>query len=645
MTAKLSDKTKRVLGEFLTTENDSFKDMDLYINRDTKQLTQKALDIIEASPTLVSLLNAYSGKYKWGDPNEFGGGGGYQFKNNEMTIGYKRDDGVDYHTFVDVLIIIGHEAAHASGKYQHRRSEEKEYDFADSREYSESYLRGEGEANYYEYKIVKEMEENGIVNEYQVLDGNEFKTEVGKINWDNHSRYRNVWSNAPQTKYMTHFGSTKYNKKESYTKEMSKIIERHSEKEILNNENDVLLKIGYMIGDLVPNPITMKDASSQDVKLGFTYADSNKIRFLHKKSDLYDDYYEVMKHAPYILDSSNAKKNSDKKIKNYHLNFYQMKSLVNNSYGYNDKGEQTHSGMFGEKQNDTIFNNINGTPLVEFSEKYDSIYNNNNILTNQNNETAFDLMYGGAGNDTLMGGNKKDIVLGGSDDDHLYGKGGADIIGGNKGNDHLYAAEDEKGMYKSAGGEELPDADKNILVGGEGNDHLYGGTGEDDLFGDERLPEGEELKKESYKSADDDYLQGNAGNDNMYGGKGHDTYVIEDKDTIYDVNGGGEIWFVKESGKNISKEKIYGYQAKNFIFDENNKNEEAWISADDGGNADNMLVAKRVFDDLVIKSKIRENDTAIIKDYFDNYSDGKLGITLGKKKEPPPAIRRNHMGL
>jgi len=49
-----------------------------------------------------------------------------------------------------------------------------------------------------------------------------------------------------------------------------------------------------------------------------------------------------------------------------------------------------------------------------------------------------------------------------------------------------------------------------------------------------------------------------------------------------------------------------------------------------------MLVAKRVFDDLVIKSKIRENDTAIIKDYFDNYSDGKLGITLGKKKEPPP---------
>jgi len=57
--------------------------------------------------------------------------------------------------------------------------------------------------------------------------------------------------------------------------------------------------------------------------------------------------------------------------------------------------------------------------------------------------------------------------------------------------------------------------------------------GEDELFGDERLPEGEELKRESYESAGDDYLQGNAGNDNMYGGKGHDTYVVEDKDTIY----------------------------------------------------------------------------------------------------------------
>lgn len=56
MTTKLSDKAKKDIGEFLVgdvrdkSSNPSFKDMDLYVNRDTKQLTQKALDIIEASP-------------------------------------------------------------------------------------------------------------------------------------------------------------------------------------------------------------------------------------------------------------------------------------------------------------------------------------------------------------------------------------------------------------------------------------------------------------------------------------------------------------------------------------------------------------------------------------------------------------------
>lgn len=618
MTTKLSDKTKRDLGKFFTTENDSFKDMDLYVNRDTKQLTQKALDIIEASPTLVSLLNDYPGTYEWGDPNEFGGGGGYNFEEKTMTIGRKKNDGVDYHTFVDVLIIIGHEAAHANGKYQHRRSEEKEYDFTDSREYSESYLRGEGEANYYEYKIINEFNSHNILNEYHEFDQNgSLVIREKKVSWEDQNLNRKVWIPEPYINSISSFGEDGLGEDYNYTQIMKDLIITGEN----GNKKDMFDKIGNIIGNVITIPRNI-----QGRELGFTYGDLNRIRFLHKKSSLYDDYYETVGSAPYLLEDTNAD-SSNKKVTSYYLKFTQLKTLISNSYGYDKNGNPIHTGMFGEGKNDIIFNDTNGTQLT-------SLFND-----------AFDLMYGGAGNDTLMGGNKKDIVLGGSDDDHLYGKGGADIIGGNKGNDHLYAAEDEKGMYKSAGGEELPDADKNILVGGEGNDHLYGGAGEDELFGDERLPEGEELKRESYESAGDDYLQGNAGNDNMYGGKGHDTYVVEDKDTIYDVDGGGEIWFVKESGKNISKEKIYGYQAKKFISDENNKNEEAWISADDSGNADNMLVAKRVFDDLVIKSKIRENDIAIIKDYFNNYSDGKLGITLGKKKEPPPTIRRNQMGL
>jgi type I secretion target GGXGXDXXX repeat protein domain protein len=320
----------------------------------------------------------------------------------------------------------------------------------------------------------------------------------------------------------------------------------------LNGGKDTFEKIGEI------NRITLGNTEDfPDPKFPtLTYDERNKALFLFSKTpDINLDYNEIIG-IPLYIPGNDGKlgKITSNKVARYHIK--SLTNQLNNKDNNKFLGDQ-HISSEKIITEDILENNHDGgTILAKYSK-------------------TEDFLYGGDGRDYLFGNSGKDLLLGGLDNDHLYGKGGADIIGGNKGNDHLYAAEDEKGMYKSAEGEELSDADKNILVGGEGNDHLYGGAGEDELFGDERLSEGEELKKESYELVGDDYLQGNAGNDNMYGGKGHDTYVIEDKDTIYDVDGGGEIWFVKESGKNISKEKIYGYQAKNFIFDENNKNEEA----------------------------------------------------------------------
>lgn len=105
---------------------------------------------------------------------------------------------------------------------------------------------------------------------------------------------------------------------------------------------------------------------------------------------------------------------------------------------------------------------------------------NDDILIN-NAKDGDHILYGGLGNDTLIGNDKMDILLGGDGDDVLIGNGGDDILGGNDGND--------------------------TLNGGEGNDTLYGGKGKDFLNGD----------------------------------NGFDTYFADHNDTISDSDGKGKV--------------------------------------------------------------------------------------------------------
>ena len=87
------------------------------------------------------------------------------------------------------------------------------------------------------------------------------------------------------------------------------------------------------------------------------------------------------------------------------------------------------------------------------------------------------LLYGGAGNDTIIGkpldkpivvyGNDgNDHLIGGAGDDHLYGGAGDDYIDGGSGNDLIYG-----------------DDGKDFLMGDKGNDNIYGGAGNDIIVG------------------------------------------------------------------------------------------------------------------------------------------------------------------
>jgi Ca2+-binding RTX toxin-like protein len=121
---------------------------------------------------------------------------------------------------------------------------------------------------------------------------------------------------------------------------------------------------------------------------------------------------------------------------------------------------------------------------------------------------------GGAGNDvidmtsmrfkyaavTLYGGVGNDWLLGNSGSDRLIGQDGADRLKGYGGNDHL--------------------------SGGNNSDHLYGGRGNDRLSG----------------GSGNDYLMGQLGKDVLTGGKGSDRFVFDvtpakaNTDTITDYS-------------------------------------------------------------------------------------------------------------
>jgi hypothetical protein len=103
-----------------------------------------------------------------------------------------------------------------------------------------------------------------------------------------------------------------------------------------------------------------------------------------------------------------------------------------------------------------------------------------------------DLLYGGAGNDlilgfddadTLYGGTGNDTLDGGIDNDALYGDAGNDVLIGGQGDDSLDGGEGADELFGGLGADTvLGGLGDDTLYGGEGADSLDGGDGDDALF-------------------------------------------------------------------------------------------------------------------------------------------------------------------
>ncbi|BAU40335.1 Calx-beta domain-containing protein [Leptolyngbya sp. O-77] len=151
-----------------------------------------------------------------------------------------------------------------------------------------------------------------------------------------------------------------------------------------------------------------------------------------------------------------------------------------------------------------------------------------------------DMLYGEAGNDLLRGSNSRitnfqdssytrpagDYLNGGTGNDTIYGEGGWDTIDGMEGDDLIYGDNPDPGLDNPDSENPFTD-EQDVLSGGNGNDVIFGGADNDKLFGD----------------AGDDYLSGGPGQDSLEGGDGRDRFDFytyrpgfEDDDFIVDFN-------------------------------------------------------------------------------------------------------------
>ena len=139
------------------------------------------------------------------------------------------------------------------------------------------------------------------------------------------------------------------------------------------------------------------------------------------------------------------------------------------------------------------------------------------------------LIFGGAGNDTLHGGTGNDILSGGTSDDILYGGAGDDILYGGAGHNQLYGGDGNDTLYAGNDGDHL--------YGGDGNDHLYGGTGSDFLDGGANT------------------FASDHGGNHLNGGAGNDLLVFHPGDVI---DGGEGLDFLLTSNPNDNLQSILG---------------------------------------------------------------------------------------
>lgn len=163
-----------------------------------------------------------------------------------------------------------------------------------------------------------------------------------------------------------------------------------------------------------------------------------------------------------------------------------------------------------------------------------------------------DIVYAGAGNDTVRAELGDDDVYAGTGNDSVWGSVGDDLIFGEEGNDTLRGEQDNDTLDGGDGNDTIfGGRGRDTLIGGDGNDTLDGGRGDDVISGDAGFDV-------IHGGGGDDTITGGADRDVMFGGDDRDTFlggtdgdlvdggegttsgnVLDDFDTL-DLTGAGE---------------------------------------------------------------------------------------------------------
>jgi Ca2+-binding RTX toxin-like protein len=141
--------------------------------------------------------------------------------------------------------------------------------------------------------------------------------------------------------------------------------------------------------------------------------------------------------------------------------------------------------------------------------------------------------YGGAGNDSILGGAGNNEVMGDAGSDLLAGRSGNDSITGGDGSDRIYGYSGADSLDGGSGDDLLygntpavsgPQEDE--IVQSDQSNQIKGGSGNDIIFGGEA----------------DDLIYAGSGPDRVYGGLGHDSIYGEGgNDTLYGYSGDDEV--------------------------------------------------------------------------------------------------------
>jgi Ca2+-binding RTX toxin-like protein len=149
-----------------------------------------------------------------------------------------------------------------------------------------------------------------------------------------------------------------------------------------------------------------------------------------------------------------------------------------------------------------------------------------------------DILNGGDGDDTLIGGAEHDVIRGFGGNDSISGGGGRDIIRGNGQHDTISGGDDIDSIKGGWGDDRIyGNAGNDVIDGQPGSNRLSGGDGDDFLFA--RDTRGDDT--------DRDTLLGGPGEDRMFtedlrrdvlrGGADHDRAEIDDEeDAEFDVH-------------------------------------------------------------------------------------------------------------